>query len=86
MKAESMSQTILEREFLPVRAKILEIAASLDRMERAEGDATIDPRWQQLRSGIDLLLQKKGDRAEHIQMLFSLPFDAQWRDTLEVGR
>ncbi len=84
MPNEPSSLSIVDREFLPIRAKILEIAASLDRAERATGDPTTDPRWQQLESGLRLLLQKKGDRAEHIQMLFSHPYDTQWRETLKI--
>ncbi len=84
MSDDPSSQAILDREFLPIRAKILEIAASLDRAERATGDPTADPRWQQLETGINLLLQKSGDRAEHVQMLFSQPYEAQWRETLKI--
>jgi len=84
MPTKSSSQAILEREFLPVRAKILEIAASLDRIGRAEGDATSDPRWDQLQTAIDLLLSEDGDRAEVVQLLLSRPYDEQWKKRLDL--
>jgi len=38
MPTSTSGQAVLEQEFLPIRAKILEIAASLDRIGRASGD------------------------------------------------
>ena len=71
----------LEREFLPVRAKILEIAAALDRIQRA-GEADTDaPQWQQLRAGIQLLESAEPQRAEEVQLLFSRPYQEQWRES-----
>ncbi len=86
MSTESSSQMILEHEFLPVRAKILEIAAALDRIERTPGSATSDPQWDQLHTAIELLLRKKGDRAKVIQLLFSRSYDEQWQATMELSR
>lgn len=86
MSAETTSQAVLENEYLPVRAKILEVAASLDRIERATGDVAGDPRWQQLRTGVNLLLDKDEDRAEQVQLLFSRSYDPDWRETFEAGR
>jgi len=85
MSTKSSSQAILEQEYLPVRAKILEIAASLDRIERAKGDVSSDPRWEQLQEAIDFLLAKECDRAEVIQLLLSRPYDKQWKKTLELA-
>ena len=99
--------TPLDREFLPTRAKILEIAAALDRIQRAaeeiaaeetvqnlaestDSSAGIsqenpdDPRWQQLQAGIQLLLSGQAERAEQVQLLFSRPYDEQWRETLKI--
>jgi hypothetical protein len=70
---------VLDREFLTIRAKILEIAAGLDRIERAQGDPAADPRWSQLRQAIEILTQGSSDRAERVQMHFSLPYDENWR-------
>ena len=43
------AQQILDREFLEMRAKILEVSATLDRLERAEGPVTDAPPLAQLR-------------------------------------
>ena len=75
---------ILDREFLEVRAKILEIAASLDRMDRAEGDLTGHPNRQLLGRGIDLLASKDVDRAEQGQLLFSREDVDGWQDEFEL--
>ena len=48
MKLQSYQQ-LLDHEFLPVRAQIPEIAAALDRMERASDHPQgMDSRWLQL--------------------------------------
>jgi len=77
---------VLEREFLVVRAKILEIAASLDRIDRAAGDVEGDRRTALLHEGLSVLVGDDPNRAEKVQMIFSLPYDERWRTTLAVGR
>jgi hypothetical protein len=77
----------LDRHYLDVRARILDIAATLDRIDRAEPDAgasTPDPRLVQLRRGLEILLQDQPDRASQVQQLFSLEYDAQWRTRFEI--
>lgn len=69
---------ILDADFLEIRCKILDIAAALDRIDRGEGESVAsDPRWQQLRKGIEALLAD-GPRAEAVQMIFSRPYDPEW--------
>jgi len=75
---------LLEREFLPIRAKILEIAAALDRIERGVGEVEHDPRWQQVQRGLHSLLETSDQRAEAIQMVFSLPYHADWWQRLNM--
>lgn len=85
--SSAISSTLpLDREFLPARAKILEIAAALDRIQRASPEDAEDPRWKQLQDGIKLLQSEDLERAEQVQLLFSRPFDEQWRETLNVLR
>lgn len=74
----------LEREFLTIRAKILEIAASLDRLDRADGDVGDDARMEQIRAGIEQLLSPDDGRAEAVQQVFSLPYDGGWRERFGV--
>jgi hypothetical protein len=86
MSTEMSSPEILDREYLPIRAKILEIAASLDRMQRSDDYDADDPRLLQLHSAIDSLKTTDPDRAEQIQLLFSRPYGQQWRDELDLAR
>jgi len=70
---------LLEREFLILRAKLLELGAGLDRLARASGDVTRDPRYVNLQKALQELQQPGTDRAERLQLLFSLPFDEHWQ-------
>jgi hypothetical protein len=79
MAAPMAANTVLDREFLKTRAKILEIGAILDRIDRAEGDVGPDRRRDLLRQGIEVLLDDETGRAERIQMLFSLPYREKWQ-------
>lgn len=72
---------ILDREFFEIRAKILEVAASLDRLQRSEGEVADDPRLARILAGIRLLLQEGDDRAEQLQLLFSRSYDEHWKAT-----
>ncbi len=71
---------VLEREFLGVRAKLLEVGATLDRIDRAEGRVEDDRRMALIRRGLEILSRPDGDRAEQIQLLFSLDYDDGWRE------
>ena len=70
---------LLEREYLILRAKALELGAGLDRLERAAGDVSRDPHYVNLQHALAELQQAGSDRAERLQLLFSLPFDEQWQ-------
>lgn len=71
-----------EREFLALRGKILEIAAALDRVERADGTIEGDARLAQINKALQTLARSGGDRAEQIQLIFSRSFDEGWREEL----
>lgn len=72
---------ILDRDFLHTRAKILEVAADLDRLDRDGMPAELagDERLVQLREAIAILIDGKPDRAARVQMAFSDPYDTQWK-------
>jgi hypothetical protein len=70
---------VFDQEFLPIRAKLLEVAAALDRLGRAEGAAANDPRCEKIRDAISTLLQSHDDRAEQLQLIFSRPYDDEWQ-------
>jgi hypothetical protein len=71
---------VLDSDFLELRAKVLQVAASLDRMARASGSVEGDPRLALLIEAIDVLKSRGDDRAEQIQLIFSRPYDDQWQD------
>jgi hypothetical protein len=73
------AQAVLDREFLEVRAKLLELAASFDRLDRGGGISNDDRRIQLVRQGLKVLLDETGDRAEQIQLIFSRPYDDDWQ-------
>jgi len=70
---------VLDCEFLAARAKLIELAAILDRIDRAEGDAADDARLAQIRQSFELLATDGADRAERVQAIFSLPYDDAWQ-------
>jgi hypothetical protein len=64
----------LEQYFLEMRWRCLSLAADLDRVERAEGGASVlatDPRLAKLREAVGVLLNGKSNRAEQVQQIFS---------------
>ena len=75
------AEDVLNSDFLETRGKILEIAAVLDRIERApiRGHETPDPRMDQIRQAIEALLVPGPGRSETIQLIFSLQYDPEWR-------
>lgn len=64
---------VLDLYFMEHRAKVIDIAAFLDRLDRAEddGDGKPDHRTLALRQAIELLLDDKPGRARRIQELLS---------------
>lgn len=76
----------LEREFLEIRARILELAARFDRLDRSEGSVAGDPRLAQLRESIAELQTAQPGRAERVQLIFSRKYDKDWRKTLGVEK
>jgi hypothetical protein len=70
---------LLEREFLETRCKLLEVAAALDRIDRADGSVSGDARRDKLQRALAVLAEAKPDRAERLQLLFSLNYDSDWQ-------
>ena len=86
MPAVLSAPQLLARDFLEIRAKILEVAACLDRIDRGDGSVADDPRLAQIRAGIEALSADdgRGARAEQVQMIFSLPYEEGWRKKWNV--
>jgi hypothetical protein len=64
-------QQLLDLYFLDARCKLLELAAFLDRVERAEG--ADDFRLQTFRQALSILSQAGGDKARDVLLAFSDP-------------
>ncbi|MGE0607505.1 MAG: hypothetical protein AB7O62_10450 [Pirellulales bacterium] len=77
---------ILNRVYLEIRAKLLEVGASLDRLDRADGLVDDDPRLGRIRQALAILAAGQPDRAEQIQLLFSLPYEDDWLTKLNAER
>jgi hypothetical protein len=63
---------VLDRDFLSMRCRLIELAAALDRIDRGDGSATGDPRLAQIRRSLEILAGLSPGRAERVQMEFSL--------------
>jgi hypothetical protein len=70
----------LDAYFLEARAKLLDLAAILDRIDRGSGsDSGLrDPRLQRIHDALAVLDSDAANRAERIQMIFSLDYDPAW--------
>jgi hypothetical protein len=83
MPAVLTAPQLLARDFLEIRAKILELAACFDRIDRGDGSVDDDPRLAQIHAGLQALApdarRERAGRAEAVQMIFSLPYEEGWR-------
>jgi len=75
---------IVDRFFLLARARVIELAALMDRLQRSEGDLGPEQaaKLKKLRAAIAVVLDEEPDKAKRVQMLFSLPYDGNWRERL----
>jgi hypothetical protein len=68
----------LDQFFLEARARLLDLAAILDRIGRGDGEVN-DPRMQRIHEAIKLLQSNDVGRASQIQKVFSLAYDPSWK-------
>jgi hypothetical protein len=70
----------LDQYFLEARAKLLDLAAILDRIGRGDDShsAAGDPRLARIRRALEVLGGEEPNRAEQIQQIFSLEYDPNW--------
>lgn len=80
MSIPMTSKQVLDREYLEIRGRILEIAAAFDRLDRAEGEVSSDPRVVLLRESLTAISNGSGDRAEQVQLIFSRRYEPSWRE------
>ena len=67
----------LDQFFLEARARLLDVAAILDRVDRGEGTVN-DPRMVRIQQAIAALQEVEPGRAARIQQIFSLDYDPTW--------
>ena len=84
MPTPMAAPNVLDREFLEIRAKILELAASFDRLDRGAGSVSDDPRMRLIQDAFQILQRGEPDRAEELQLLFSRQYNKDWRETFGV--
>jgi hypothetical protein len=73
------AKAALEAYFFEARCKVLDLAAILDRIGRGDGgNGMADPRLAKLREALDVLRDESPARAERVQQVFSLDYDAAW--------
>ena len=65
----------MDREFLGIRCRLIELAAALDRIERNGGDRAGDSRMTQILRSLEILADRQPARAERVQTVFSLPYE-----------
>ncbi|PAY17272.1 hypothetical protein CKO51_22670 [Rhodopirellula sp. SM50] len=79
---------IVAESFLEVRAKLLEVAATLDRIDRASETAPLEEAAKSKREllieATKILLSEEPSRAERLQQLFSRKYDTDWRQQLGI--
>ena len=70
----------LDNFFFEARAKLLDLAAFLDRINRGRDASALsnDPRLEKIRRALEVLHDQSGGRAERIQQIFSLEYDPKW--------
>ena len=69
---------VLDMFFLEARSKLLDLAATLDRLDRGDGSAAADSRLEKVRQALLTLLENGPGRAERVQRIFSLDYDPDW--------
>jgi hypothetical protein len=81
MKTEPLpAAKALDAHFLEARARLLDLAAILDRIGRGAGAAAAekDPRLAKVRRALEALHDETVGRAEQIQRIFSLEYNPAW--------
>ena len=81
MPSMMKAAAVLDRDFLEMRHRVLDLAAALDRIDRGQEAPAVqeDPRLAMLHQAIRVLTDGESNRTERVQLVFSIPHDANWR-------
>jgi hypothetical protein len=77
---------IVDREFPELRAGLLQVAAAMDRIQRAASAAAGDLRMRAAQQAIEILNRAEPNRAEQIQLIFSRNYDSNWKEQFGLDR
>lgn len=83
---ERTAEQVVADEFLIARAKILELAATLDRIERSSGNVEDSKQMNLLAQGMHILCDEEVDKAKRVQLLMSRHYDPQWQNTMSLAK
>jgi hypothetical protein len=78
------AETILQTEYLIARSKILDLAATLDRIDQGQGSVADHAQMKLLRDAMKILLRDETDRAKDVQLHFSRSYEPDWRTKMSV--
>jgi len=84
--AERSAEQIVSDEFMIARAKILELAATLDRIERATGDVDGSRLMQLLVQGMNILCDDEVEKVKRVQLLMSRQYEPQWQSHMAMEK
>ena len=84
--AERSATQIVADEFMIARAKIVELAATLDRIERASGNVDDSKNMQLLVQGIHNLIDDQVEKAKRVQLLMSRDYDPEWQNIMSISK
>ncbi len=80
MAKTATAADILDQEFLEIRARLLQVAALLDRVDRAGGKVADDVRVNRIEKALAMLIGPGPGRVERIQLIFSREYDPAWKE------
>jgi hypothetical protein len=83
---ERTAEQIIADEFMIARAKIVELAATLDRIERATGDVEDSKNMQLLIQGLHILCDDEVEKAKRVQLLMSRHYDPKWQSQMTIEK
>lgn len=84
--AERSAAQIVADEFMIARAKIVELAATLDRIERASGNVDDSKNMQLLVQGMHILIDDQVEKAKRVQLLMSRDYDPNWQNLMSISK
>ena len=84
--AERSAQQIVAEDFMIARARIVELAAVLDRIDRAAGDVNDSKNMLLLVQGLHILCDVEAEKAKRVQLLMSRQYDPQWQTQMSIEK